>query len=167
MLIYKTFFRQNGGKGFVKKSYSILNNLPRKRSTITITIISASKLHTLLLDRTQSIDPCVVVDLYDFDPKAPDIDGKSQSRSTGFVKNNGWNPAWTRDNELTFTNVCIETAFVVIKAKDKELKKDEDIGRVVIPLAAARQGYRTVNLETKTGIRTDGSQILLKYEVFE
>ena len=185
MLIYRTFFRQNGGCGFVKKPKSIIldqqqeqteqtsagSGQPRYTQTLKLTIISASKLHALYNNRWDNVDPYICADLYDYDKNNPEVDGCNEKRQTKAIKNNGWNPCWSflqnMNNEFVFENVCLETAFIVLKAKNEDWgKDDDDIGRVVIPLNAVRFGYRIANLENKAGKRTDGAQLLLKIEAY-
>ena len=234
LLIYKTFFRQNGGCGFVRKvqknqdptknnkNMASIDSPKRKTKNFRFTIISATKFHTFIKETSNKdpqeivMDPFITLDLYDYDPVNPKIEKDCVLRQcTDTIYDNAWLPIWglsqqtkndppcdvsssatvtaagiragatenlhrpksqkSGPNILTFYNICQDTAYLVIKAKDKidNLKEqilsfnqsDDDIGRVVIPLTNVREGYRIVNLESKNAERTDGAQVFMRIEI--
>ena len=102
--------------------------------------------------------------MYDFDPEHPSINDNYTRKKTAVVDDNGLNPIW--DETFDF-KVNLDTAYMVVKVKDKDLGEDDDIGRAVVPMRAIRQGYRFVDLQNKDGSRhgNENSAVFLKYTI--
>merc|ERR1712071_106385 len=100
--------------------------------------------------------------MYDIDPDKPKVDKGFVNQSTKHIKDNGWNPAWKRDNKFTFF-MNPDTAYMVLKVKDKDkYRTDDDLGRKVVPMRTLRTGYRHVFLEDKDGSKIGFACVMLK-----
>ena len=126
-------------------------------------------------DKNDIVDPYVEMVLIEFDPNSASSVKANKDNSmneynnnnlptsesekirkkhrTKTIKNNGMNPEWSEELDNTFRFKCVkDTTFLVLKVKDEDkYSEDDDLGRFIIPLRYARQGYRHVFLEGKKG----------------
>uniref|UniRef100_H2YZU2 Phosphoinositide phospholipase C n=1 Tax=Ciona savignyi TaxID=51511 RepID=H2YZU2_CIOSA len=152
--INDALFRSNGGCGYVLKPNCLLsgnfdaNKISKdspfaKPTKLVIRVISAQQLpKPKSSKKSDVIDPYVIVSI-----SGCDID--KQSKATSVVDDNGFNPTWETEPELTFNVTMPQMAFVTFDVMDKDAVGDDDlVGTYTLPFHSLAKGYRHVHLCT-------------------
>ncbi|CBY32665.1 unnamed protein product [Oikopleura dioica] len=150
-------FQINGNCGYVRKP-SLLsipnfdpndkNQVPMKKTTFTIKIISGQQFHNERKNSGKAGDVC--------DPyvKLELVSGSeledAQKRKTTTVKNNGFNPSWEKENvKFDFTVKFPDFAMLEVKVLDNG--SEEILGMSYIPIKHLQSGYRVIEIYDMTG----------------
>ena len=86
--------------------------------------------------------------------------GDALQMTTRRVDANGLNPSW--DEGVTWRLAAPNACFLRLTVYHRGVLKDEIVGTEVLPVAALRQGYRSVSLNTSKGLRLQLAAVLLK-----
>lgn len=156
MLLNYAKFMKNGGCGYVLKPDCMLSdtlnnpdraNYPHKMTSpklnITIKIISGQQFTNEKGAKGRDIvDPYVEVKL-----RGTDMDeGQNNVYKTPVIKDNGFNPWWSKDEECVhhFKVSAPEFATLVFKVFDENLGKDEKLAWYAIEVTDMQTGYRVL-----------------------
>ncbi|XP_055338597.1 1-phosphatidylinositol 4,5-bisphosphate phosphodiesterase eta-2-like isoform X2 [Paramacrobiotus metropolitanus] len=140
--IYRAFFGNNGGCGYILKPEHMRNitSAPgeSRRMQLTVRVISAQQLPKLPVAGEKEIsDPFVVVEIYGC-PEDCEV------MATVPVKNNGFNPVWNKEFSFDIRNV--DLAVLRFEIRDMDYRSRCLIAQYNIPVACVQRGYHHVNL---------------------
>ena len=175
-------FRENGNCGYVLKPSPLMihqqldeesqqgfrENKPVK---VTIRVLCGSCLPKPKGLRTgECISPYVRVAVFDVSNGADgEIKETVTEYVTGVVKNNGFNPIWTRDTKYTFMINDWAVAMLQLTVYDESYKAPDDfITSASIPISCLRRGIRSVKLYDANNTRSaafDFCSLLLEIKI--
>ena len=186
----RALFRLNGGCGYVLKRP--LLGLPDEHMdsqhmsrVLELRILCAQHLHKPGEERIAP-EPCDQFDPQRLLPshnKAPSLSGASLvycvlecwgggaspegllQLKTRHVESNGLNPSW--DERVRWCLPQPNTGFLRLSVYHKGVLKDELIGSEILPVAALREGYRSVGLRSAKGLRLQLAAVLLHVKLYK